>query len=246
MQTKLGKSELQVGRIAYGFWRYAGTTVREAREKVETALEVGMNLMDHADIYGAGPDGEFGDAERLFGEVLKEAPELRDQMVLATKGGIVLGVPYDSSAGYLRLAVENSLRRMNVDSIDLYQIHRPDFLGHPEEVASVLTEMRESGLIREVGISNYTIYQTRALQAHLDFPIVTTQPELSVLETRPLSDGTLDWCMETPLRWPGVLSEGAVCSRTGTNRRFDGFRMRWTESQRSRGFLVRQLHTRGF
>ena len=178
--------------------------MKTARAKVETALELGIDLFDHADIYGCDGGGSFGDAEALFGEVLAEAPELRERMVLATKGGIVLGLPYDSSATYLRSAVEASLRRLRVDVIDLYQIHRPDFLAHPAEVAQVLTALREEGKIREVGVSNYTASQFAALQANLSFPIVTHQPEFSVWRHGPLRDGVLDQCMErgvTPLAW---------------------------------------------
>jgi aryl-alcohol dehydrogenase-like predicted oxidoreductase len=115
----LGKSRLKVSPIAYGFWRFAGTDVKTAREKVETALKMGINLMDHADIYGFGPQGEFGDAELLFGKVLKEAPHLREQMVLATKGGIIIGMPYNSSGAYIEETVNNSLKRMGVEVIDL-------------------------------------------------------------------------------------------------------------------------------
>jgi predicted oxidoreductase len=204
MTQLLGKSALQGSPIAYGFWRFAGTDVKTARAKVETALEAGMTLMDHADIYGVDGDGEFGDAERLFGHVLKEAPHLQDQMTIATKGGIVLGVPYDSSTSYLQSAVEASLTRMGIDSIDLYQIHRPDFLGHPHDIAETLVALRQSGKIKEVGVSNYTPSQTRALQAYLPFPIATNQPEFSCLKHDPLRDGTLDLCLETqmtPLAW---------------------------------------------
>jgi predicted oxidoreductase len=204
MTQLLGKSTLQGSPIAYGFWRFAGTDVKTARAKVETALEAGMTLMDHADIYGVDGDGEFGDAERLFGHVLKEAPHLQDQMTIATKGGIVLGVPYDSSTSYLQSAVEASLTRMGIDSIDLYQIHRPDFLGHPHDIAETLVTLRQSGKIKEVGVSNYTPSQTRALQAYLPFPIATNQPEFSCLKHDPLRDGTLDLCLETqmtPLAW---------------------------------------------
>ena len=125
-------------------------------------------------------------------------------MVIASKGGIVLGVPYDSSADYLKRACEASLQRMQLETIDLYQIHRPDFLGHPAEIAAALTELRSSGKIREVGVSNYTPSQFRALQAHLDFPIATHQPEFSCLHYAPLKDGILDQCLEysvTPLAW---------------------------------------------
>ena len=182
----LGKSRLQVAPIAYGFWRFGGTDVKTARTKVETALEMGINLMDHADIYGVDGGGQFGDAELLFGKVLQEAPHLRDQMVLATKGGIVLGVPYDSSGDYIEQAVNNSLKRLGVDVIDLWQIHRPDFLGHPEEIAATLTKLAQTGRgkIKEVGVSNYTASQFRAPQAHLSFPIASHQPEFLLLGAR--------------------------------------------------------------
>jgi predicted oxidoreductase len=200
----LGSSSIEVSSIAYGFWRYTGTDVRTAQAKVETALGAGITLMDHADIYGADGEGSFGDAELLFGKVLKESPHLREQMVIATKGGIVLGLPYDSSATYIRTAVEASLSRMNIDVIDLYQIHRPDFLTHPQELAKILTELRESGKIKEVGVSNYTSTQFSALQAHLDFPIVSHQPEFSCWQHQALRDGILDQCMQnnvTALAW---------------------------------------------
>ena len=200
----LGGSDLMVAPIAYGFWRFAGTDVQTALSKVETAIECGINLMDHADIYGLDGDGAFGDAELLFGEVLKKQPSIRQRIVLASKGGIMPPLPYDSSAAYLTEALDRSLTRLGVDCIDLYQIHRPDFLAHPAEVASALTKFREAGKIREVGVSNYTVSQVDALQAHLDFPLVSRQPEFSVLAIDPLRDGTLDQCMGvglTPLAW---------------------------------------------
>ena len=200
----LGKNGISVFPIAYGCWRFAGTDVATARSKVDAALEVGIDLFDHADIYGCDGGGSFGDAEELFGRVLAEDPSLRDRMTIATKGGIVLGLPYDSSAKWIRQACEDSLRRLQIDVIDLYQIHRPDFLGHPAEVAATLAALREEGKIREVGVSNYTASQTRALQAHLPFPLATSQPEFSCLKHGALRDGVLDLCMETnttPLAW---------------------------------------------
>ena len=204
LKRNIGQIPLEVGPIAYGFWRFAGTTVKEARAKVDLALELGMNLLDHADIYGVDGGGSFGDAELLFGEVMKEAPHLRDKMLLATKGGIVLGRPYDSSTAYLKEAVDRSLKRLNVEQIDLYQIHRPDFLTHPKALAETLEELKASGKVKEVGVSNFTVSQTRALQAHLSFPLATTQPEWSCWAHDALRDGTLDYCMETgltPLGW---------------------------------------------
>ncbi|MEM1335310.1 MAG: aldo/keto reductase, partial [Actinomycetota bacterium] len=123
---------------------------------------------------------------------------------LATKGGITPPRPYDSSPKYLREACEASLRRLHTDVIDLYQIHRPDMFTHPADVAITLTALRDEGKIREVGVSNHTTAQVAALQAHLEFPIATNQPEYSALHLDPLRDGTLDQCMEhhiVPMAW---------------------------------------------
>ena len=130
-------------------------------------------------------------------------------MKIATKGGIVLGVPYDSSPPALRSACEDSLKRLGVESIDLYQIHRPDFLAHPAATAQVLGELREEGKIREVGVSNYSPAQLSALQAHLPFDLVTQQPEFSCWEISALRDGVLDQCMDAAsLRSHGALWRG--------------------------------------
>ncbi len=207
---------VEIGPIAYGLWRFAGSSLPDARDKIETALASNMTLIDTADIYGY-PDPGFGAAEELLGEVLAAAPDLRDRMILATKGGIFPPLPYDSSVDYLVQACEASLNRLGVDRIDLYQIHRPDLLAHPEEVAEALTTLRTDGKIALAGVSNYSPSQIRTLQSYLDFPIVTTQPEFSLLERAPLVDGTLDIAMEygmVPLAW-SPLAQGRLA--TGTN-----------------------------
>lgn len=196
---------LEVGPLAYGLWRFTDPNVAAGQERIETALDCGMNLIDVADVYGFDWGGTgFGSVEEQLGRVLAAAPELRDRMVLATKGGIMPPLPYDSSAGYLQKACEDSMRRLGVDVIDLYQIHRPDLLTHPAEVAGAVAALRDAGKIREVGVSNYTPAQVSALAAHLPFPIVSHQPEFSVVHLDPLRDGTLDQCMErgmVPLAW---------------------------------------------
>jgi predicted oxidoreductase len=195
----LGRSSLHVFPIAYGCWRFAGTPVAAAREKVETAVEAGITLFDHADIYGGD-----GAAEDLFGRVLGEARHLRDAIVIATKCGIVPGLPYDSSRTHILRAAEASLRRLQTETIDLYQIHRPDMLAHPEETAAALTQLREQGKVREIGVSNFSIHQVNALQRYLPFAIATQQPELSLWHLDPFDDGEIDQCMQervTPLAW---------------------------------------------
>ena len=137
--------------------------------------------------------------------MLAQAPGLRDRMVLATKGGIMPPIPYDSSDAYLRSAVEASLGRLGVDVIDLYQIHRPDMFAHPAQVAETLSSLVGEGKIRAVGVSNHTPAQHDALIAHLgDLPLATSQPEYSPAFLGPLRDGTFDLCMRdgiVPLAW---------------------------------------------
>jgi predicted oxidoreductase len=191
----LGKSGIMVSPVAWGMWRFAGTGLDGGRRLVEAALDAGVTLFDTADIYGfTGIDG-FGDAEALLGDIFAAAPGLRDRMVLATKGGITPPVPYDSSRDYLMGALERSLRRLRTDRVDLYQIHRPDILAHPEEVARTLEEMVASGKVRAIGVSNYTLDQTRALAAFLNLPIASTQPEFSPLWTEPMTNGLFDLAM---------------------------------------------------
>lgn len=195
-EHRLIGTNLSFGPIAYGCWRFVGTETPAARQKIETALECGFSLIDTADIYGTGlPDG-FGEAEALLGQVIMETPGLRSRMVLATKGGIVPGLPYNSSKDYLIGACEGSLTRLKTDVIDLYQIHRPDLLAPMEETAEALNKLLAAGKIRAVGVSNFTAAQTRALQQFLDRPIVSHQPEFSCYETSPITDGVLDQAQE--------------------------------------------------
>ena len=209
-----------VGPLSFGLWRYTNTDVAAAQGVLEAALGAGLNLIDNADVYGFDWGGTgFGQVEEILGTVLAAAPELRDRMVLASKGGIMPPLPYDSSPTYLRGACEASLTRMGVDVIDLYQIHRPDMYTHPADVAAVLTELRDAGKIREVGISNHTPAQIAALQSYLDFPIVANQPEFSANRLDPMRDGTLDQCMQlgiTPLAW-SPLAGGSLATGDGIN-----------------------------
>lgn len=210
--------EFEVGPLAYGCWRFTTDSVDDARGLIETALDLGMNLVDNADVYGFDWGGSgFGANEELLGRVISSAPELRDRMVLSTKGGIIPPLPYDSSAAYLEAACDASLRRLQTDVIDLYQIHRPDLLAHPAEVAATLAALRDKGKIREVGVSNHTPAQHEALAAHLPFPLATTQPEYSPATLAPLRDGTFDLCMRegvVPLAW-SPLGGGRLISGEG-------------------------------
>jgi predicted oxidoreductase len=202
----LGTSGIDVSPLAWGMWRLTenGRTAAEAARLVHAALDAGISFLDTADIYGFDGAGGFGDAEALLGEVLAAEPGLRDRMVLATKGGILPPLPYDQSADYLRKAIDDSLTRLKVDSVDLWQIHRPDILAHPQEVARVLDDALASGKVRSLGVSNFTMAQTSALNHFLGTKLVSTQPEISPLRIDCFENGELDQAMMlglTPLAW---------------------------------------------
>ena len=113
---------------------------------------------------------------------------------------------------------------MQIDVIDLYQIHRPDVLTHPEETAAALTQLRQQGKVREIGVSNFSVHQVSALQRYLPFPIATQQPELSAWCLAPLDDGVIDQCMQeriTPLAW-SPLAGGRLGLAADTARAGDG------------------------
>ena len=191
----LGKSGIAVSPIAWGMWRFAGVSPEHGRALIEAAFAAGVTLFDTADIYGFDGAAGFGDAESLLGEIFAAAPGLRERMVLATKGGITPPVPYDSGRDYLMQALDDSLRRLRVDAVDLYQIHRPDLLAHPQEVARTLESMMASGKVRAIGVSNYTLEQTRALAAFLSVPLASQQPEFSPLHTDAMTNGLFDVAM---------------------------------------------------
>jgi predicted oxidoreductase len=202
----LGRTDIAVSPIAWGMWRLAdnGRSAAEAARLVNAALDAGITLLDTADIYGFDGEKGFGDAEALLGEVLTAEPALRGRMVLATKGGIRPPLPYDQSPEYLAEGIDASLRRLRVETIDLWQVHRPDILAHPQEVARALDDAVASGKVRALGVSNFTPSQTEALAAFLGTPLATTQPEISPLRIATFENGELDQAMRlslTPLAW---------------------------------------------
>lgn len=214
----LGPDGPHIGAIGYGTWRLTADDVSANQKIIETALDHEMNLIDTADVYGLDHGGTgFGQNEERLGAVLAAAPTLRDRMVLATKGGIMPPLPYDSSPEYLRSAVDASLSRLGVDHIDLWQIHRPDMFTHPAEVAATLDGLITAGKIAMVGVSNFTVDQYDALAAHLQAPIVSTQPEFSVAQTQPMRDGTFDRAMRdglVPMAW-SPMAGGRLFSGEG-------------------------------
>ncbi len=168
----LGRTGLEVPRVAFGTWQLGGEwgsfDEAEAIAAIRRARELGITLFDTAQAYG------FGASERLLGEALR--PDLRgdrEGVVIATKGGI-RPPERDASAAFLRQGVEESLRHLGVDYIDIYQVHWPDPDVPAEETAGALQEMVDEGKIRHVGVSNYDIAQMEAFEAVR--PVEVLQP----------------------------------------------------------------------
>jgi len=203
---QLGPGGPAISPIAWGMWRLAedGRSAAEAARLVHAALDAGINLLDTADIYGFDGTGGFGDAEALLGEVLASEPGLRSRIVLSTKGGILPPLPYDQSTAYLSEAIDASLRRLRTERVELWHIHRPDLLAHPQEVARALDDAMRAGKIGALAVSNFTTAQTAALNHFLDHNLVAVQPEISPLCITAIEDGTLDQAMMfglVPLAW---------------------------------------------
>lgn len=173
--TTLGKTGLNVSRIAFGTWQLGGEwgsfDEKAAGEAIRHARELGVNFFDTAQAYG------FGKSEAVLGRALSdELKRDRDNLVIATKGGIDPGGdrPRKATRDYLRQGVEESLRALNLDHIDLYQVHWPDEDTPAEETAGALQELVDEGKIRHAGVSNYSAEQMAAFDRTR--PVETLQP----------------------------------------------------------------------
>lgn len=177
----LGKSDLEVPRIAVGCMRIHQKSDGEIASLLDTALSLGANFFDHADIYGAG------ECERRFGEALRRIG--RDKVLLQSKCGICGGKKYDFSFEHIITSVEGSLARLRTDYLDVLLLHRPDALCEPEEVARAFEKLHREGKVRHFGVSNQNPYQMELLQKSLPFPIVANQLQLSLMHTPLISAG---------------------------------------------------------
>jgi predicted oxidoreductase len=198
---------LDLSPLIAGCMRLADTgwTPAQRLRWVEQCLDRGVTTFDHADIYGGYT------VEGLFGEALALAPGLRARMQIITKCGIQLTTPnrpqhrlkaYDTSAAHLTASVDNSLRQLRTDHIDLLLIHRPDPLLDPAEVAAAVAALQAAGKVGAFGVSNFTPSQFALLDAHT--PLATHQIELHPLHRAPLHDGTLDQALalgRRPMIW---------------------------------------------
>jgi aryl-alcohol dehydrogenase-like predicted oxidoreductase len=202
--TRLGRTDLTVSRICLGTWQFGGDWGSVQRDDVNAAvkraLELGINFFDTAQAYG------FGESEAVLAEAL-EATGRDDDVVIATKGGLRRtdsGIERDSSADWLRRGVEESLRNLDVDAIDLYQVHWPDPDTPIEETAGALRELIDEGKVRHVGVSNFGVPELEEFERTL--PVETVQPPYHLFR-RDIEDDVLPWCRERDV---GVLIYGPL------------------------------------
>ena len=202
----LSDSGPKVSPAVYGFWRWEDTSASGAAtmEKiVNLCLELGINTFDHADVYGGY------ECEELFGNIMNQRSFKREDIVLFTKCGVNIPHPnrpdirikhYDTSAAHILKSVENSLKKLKTDYIDIFLLDQLDPLSDLEETALALERLRTSGKIKNIGVANFSVFQHQLLTSYLRVPIVTNHIELSILNTTALDNGQIDYIKQRYMR----------------------------------------------
>lgn len=217
---KIQFSPLIIGAMRLGKWG-AELSTDELERFIDECMDMGLQDMDHADIYGHYTE------EGHFGEVIGRRPDLKQKLRITTKCGIRMVSDrrpgnqiksYDSTAAHIIWSAENSLKELNIDQIELLLLHRPDSLLNPQEVAEAFEKLRQAGKVRYFGVSNYSTSQFDLLNSFT--PLVTNQVEHSLLHLDALYDGTLDQCLRLgiqPTAW-SPFGGGLVFSKSEDSR----------------------------
>jgi predicted oxidoreductase len=206
-----------ISPLVWGAWRWgkAAQGAQELNRLIHHCLQLGISSFDHADIYGGYT------AEAAFGQALALSPGLRDQVQLLTKCGISMVSPqrpqqlsktFNSSAAYIAASIAQSLHNFGTDRLDLLMLHRPDMLMDAAETAAALDAAVDAGLVKMVGVSNFSASQVTLLQKFLRSPLAVNQIELSLAKREAFSDGVLDQCQTLgirPMAW-SPLDGGAL------------------------------------
>lgn len=201
--------DLEFSQIIHGLWRLSEWNMKSEQlvSFFEECIELGITTFDHADIYGGYT------CEEIFGKALSLKPELREKIQIVTKCGIKLKSSkfpdlkmnhYDTSKEHILMSVNNSLKNLQTDYIDLLLIHRPNPFMNPKEVAEAFNQLHTEGKVRHFGVSNFLPSQFNMLQAYLDMPLVTNQIEVSPMQFEHFEKGTVDLLLEkeiAPMIW---------------------------------------------
>lgn len=183
-QQMIGQTAVEASRLALGCMRMASLEVTEAEKVIATALEEGINFIDHADIYGGGQ------SEVRFSQASKNLGLKREELILQSKCGIQRGY-FDFSKAHIINSVDGILERLDTDYLDFLVLHRPDALVEPEEVAEAFSQLEKAGKVKHFGVSNQNRFQMELLQAYLEKPLAVNQMQLSPAHT-PMFDAGLN------------------------------------------------------
>ena len=215
----LSDSGPKVSPAVYGFYRWKGNYANE--DKIEQimnlCLELDINTFDHGDTYGDYT------CEEIFGNVFKRSGIKRESIVLFTKCGINIPHParpdyrvkhYDTSREHITNSVENSLRNLRTDYIDVFLLNQLDPLSNLEETALTLEKLKDSGKIKNVGVVNFSVFQHQLLSSYLRIPIVTNHIELNLLNTSAFDNGQVDYIKQKYMRplATSPLAEGKIAN----------------------------------
>lgn len=179
---ELGVSGLRVPPVAVGCMRLAGIAGKKAEEFVKTAIDLGLNFFDHADIYGGGS------CESVFADAAGMNDDVREKIFIQSKCGIRKGM-YDFSKEHILEAVDGSLKRLRTDYLDVLLLHRPDTLMEPEEVAEAFDQLKSSGKVLHFGVSNQNPGQMELLSKYLNQPIIADQMQFGPAHTGMIDSG---------------------------------------------------------
>lgn len=202
----LSDSGPKVSPAIYGFWRWStevDNTAAAMERIVNLCLDLGINTFDNAEVYGSGK------AEEIFGKVMAQKSFKREDIVLFSKCG--LRIPYantpdvrirhyDTSSENILRSVDNSLRSLKTDYIDIFLLDHLDPISNLAETAYTLDQLKSSGKIRNIGVANFTVFQHQLLASYLKTPIVTNHIELNLLNTAALDNGQLDYIKQKFMR----------------------------------------------
>ena len=215
----LSDSGPKVSPAVYGFYRWSGSNVNDEKmeKMISLCLELGINTFDHGDTYGDYT------CEEIFGSVFKRSGIKRESIVLFTKCGI--NVPhaarpdfrvkhYDTSREHILNSLENSLRNLRTDYIDVFLLNQLDPLSNLEETALTLEKLKDSGKIKNVGVVNFSVFQHQLLSSYLRIPIVTNHIELNLLNTSAFDNGQVDYIKQKYMRplATSPLAEGKIAN----------------------------------
>jgi aryl-alcohol dehydrogenase-like predicted oxidoreductase len=199
--TQLRVSRVALGTWAMGGWMWAGTDERASIDTIEAAVARGVNLIDTAPVYG------FGRSEEIVGRAIAEGG-LRDQVAIASKAGLAWDggrVYRNATPARILREVEDSLRRLRTDHIDVYQVHWPDPLVPVERTAEAMSTLLEHGKIRAIGVSNFSVAEIRRFRRVA--PLDVVQPPYNLFE-RGIEADILPYCRAEGI---ATLCYGALC-----------------------------------